>query len=433
MPTKRIIRIVFCLLIFLVVAFFRIRAVQHVNPWQSPDTKGYIQQARGSIFSTDFFLGHRGFTIPLLYKIAGIQIDRIVWFQALASLLCGGALGFALLKSISNHWIGLAAFGLAMVFGMGREIIVWDAAILSESFSLSLLALTLAFALLLIAKWTKTRLAVLLVTALLWIFARDTNAFVLGMAAITILLIAFSREYRKRSLMVGIPLLAISVIALTITAVTGRFDQSLTTNFTQRILNSPAREAYFIEKGMPISRAVQNEAGRWDYRLLKSTDPDITRFREWMLKNGKYIYLQFLIAHPKILFGEPAVNRNQLIAGGEYLFILPAGFNTPPAWQQITDITYSKDLTLFIIWVLSTVGLAAIAAPRKKDLKKLLFPCLLILLCIPAAIVIWHSNIMEVERHALLIGVQFHLGLWLLFLFSADVLVTRKQPGSQLP
>ena len=429
---KNIARIVFCALFFMVTALFRIRAVQNVIPAQFPDTTSYIQQARAPILSTNFLLGARGFTIPLFFKIAGVQVDRIVWLQALFGLLCWTALALALLKSLSNYWIGLAAFSLAMLFGLGREVIVWDSAILSDSISISLFALTLALALLLIAKWSRFSLAGLFIAATLWIFTRDTNAFVLGTAAIGILILAFSREQRRRSLIVGIPLLTIAVLAMLITALTGRTNQAVTHNYEQRVLPDPAREAYFIKKGMPISPAVQKQAGEWDLTLLVSKNPDITTFREWMLKNGNSVYFQFLISHPKVLFGEPIANRNVLIAGGEYLIVLPPGYNVPPAWVLLTNITNPKDLTLFIIWVISVAGLAIIVTPWKTVVKKWALPLLLTLICAPAAIIIWNIELMEVERHALLIGVQFHLALWLLLLLSADLIANKTQPVNTL-
>jgi hypothetical protein len=430
---KKIARIVYCLLICVVVVVFRIRAIQHVIPAQFNDTTGYVQEAHAPILSTDFLLGPRGFTIPLFFKIVGVQVNRIVWLQAIFGLFCWGALAFAFLKSLSNYWIGLIAFSLTMVFGLGREVLVWDSAILSESITLSLFALTLAFAFLLMTKWTKVRLAGLFIAATLWIFTRDSNALVLGMAAIGILLLTFSKEYRKRSLIVGVPLLTLSVYALIITALVGRTNQAVTHNYEQRVLTDPTREAYFINKGMPISPAVQNQAGGWGMTLLNSNNPDITTFRDWMLKNGNYVYLQFLISHPKVLFGEPIANRNELITGGEYLIVLPQGFNPPPVWQQLTDITYPKDLTLFIFWVISVVGLAIIVTPWKAELKKWAFPVLLLVICIPAAIVTWNIELMEVERHALLIGVQFHLALWELLLISADLIAQKTLPINELP
>jgi hypothetical protein len=427
MPKKKIIQIVYCLMICLVAAFLRIKAIQKIIPYQSNDSNSYIREARAPILSTDFLLGNRGLPIHIFYKIAGVQPDRIVWIQAIFGLLCWSALAFALLRSVSNYWIGLVAFGLAMVFSLGREILVWDSAILSESFSLSLFALTLAFALLLIARWTSFGLAGFFITASLWIFARDSNALVIALAATAILLFAFSRNHQRQSLIVGIPLLALSVLAMVITALTGRTNQPLTHNFERKILTDPVYAAYFIKKGMPISPAVQNEAGRWGLTILNSTDPDITRFREWMLTTGKYVYLQFLISQPKILFGEPVANKDVLLSGGEYLFVLQPGYKAPPAWQQITDTTYTKDLTLFILWAVSMAGLAIFVAPFKTTLKKWSFPLLLLLICVPVGVVIWQSDLMNVERHALLIGVQFHLALWMLILFSADAIASKHQ------
>jgi hypothetical protein len=83
-----------------------------------------------------------------------------------------------------------------------------------------------------------------------------------------------------------------------------------------------------------------------------------------------------------------------LIAGGEYLIVLPPGYNVPPAWVLLTNITYPKDLTLFIIWVISVAGLAIIVTPWKTVVKKWALPLLLTLICAPAAIIIWNIELM---------------------------------------
>ena len=76
--------------------------------------------------------------------------------------------------------------------------------------------------------------------------------------------------------------------------------------------------------------------------------------------------------------------------------------------------------------------MAVIVSPWKIALKKWAFPLLLLLICIPTAILIWNIELMEVERHALLIGVQFHLALWALILFSADLIAYKTRPVEPL-
>lgn len=44
----------------------------------------------------------------------------------------------------------------------------------------------------------------------------------------------------------------------------------------------------------------------------------------------------------------------------------------------------------------------------------------LLFLVYPVAVLTWHSDAMEVQRHAAQLAVQFQLGLWLLLLFAID-------------
>jgi hypothetical protein len=38
---------------------------------------------------------------------------------------------------------------------------------------------------------------------------------------------------------------------------------------------------------------------------------------------------------------------------------------------------------------------------------------------------VWYGNVMDVGRHAVQIGVQYRLGLWMLLLFVLDIIMER--------
>jgi hypothetical protein len=51
-------------------------------------------------------------------------------------------------------------------------------------------------------------------------------------------------------------------------------------------------------------------------------------------------------------------------------------------------------------------------------------PLTMILLVYPHAFLVWHGDAMELGRHAVQAGIQFHLGLWLLGLLALDYYLT---------
>jgi hypothetical protein len=66
---------------------------------------------------------------------------------------------------------------------------MWDVAMLSDSISLSLMALFIASWLWLLEDWRWLKVALMLAVAFLWTFSRDTNAWVVLMLAALLLII----------------------------------------------------------------------------------------------------------------------------------------------------------------------------------------------------------------------------------------------------
>ena len=410
--------------ILILFAALRVRAIWESTPALFPDSYGYLAISEFSLSNPELYTGSRGFTVPLLYKLASSQPQTILFLQVILGVIAWGLLALSTRKRISTTWLGYLSVVLILAFALGRQVLIWDTAILSESISMSLLALALAIAFHLTNSSTKVTLAAFFLVTMLFAFARDSNAWLLGIGSLPVLASATIRRYRPHALPVGLLLLTISIISIATSMLGQRGSLPLLNIYGQRILPRPDRVEYFAELGMPLSVPLEGTAGEWASTLASSQEPEIIKFTLWVRDEGLLTYARFLLTHPSVLFGEPLLNRDQLLAGGEYSFVLPDGFMSPPLWQRLTDITYTKDLTLFILWVGTIFILAVNIAGWKHSVKRLALPLLLLAISGPLAALVWHADAMEVERHATQVGIQFHLALWLILLLSMDLALT---------
>jgi len=122
---------------------------------------------------------------------------------------------------VRPRWLSVALFGLTLVFGMSMEVSLWDALVLSESLSFSLLALMLAcWACLLIylpairLAWIRWILVALtIVVTILYTFTRDSNIYFV-VSAVAVLVFGWLIDQRLIRLKAYILVYAGAVIAI---------------------------------------------------------------------------------------------------------------------------------------------------------------------------------------------------------------------------
>ena len=65
----------------------RVRAIWDSTPALFPDSYGYLGIAEFELSNPELYAGPRGFTVPLLYKLASSNPQSIVFLQVF--LFCG--------------------------------------------------------------------------------------------------------------------------------------------------------------------------------------------------------------------------------------------------------------------------------------------------------------------------------------------------------
>jgi len=106
------------------------------------DTTSYTGTADKPLTSLEFWAGERPFTLPLLFKLLGVNSQNynnqpamaaVAESQTWISILCWTVLGLSIARPIRNRWLGAIAFGLVLAFSLVYDISKWDLILLSES------------------------------------------------------------------------------------------------------------------------------------------------------------------------------------------------------------------------------------------------------------------------------------------------------------
>jgi hypothetical protein len=305
---------------------------------------------------------------------------------------------------------------------------MWDVAMLSDSISLSLMALFIASWLWLLEDWRWLKVALMLAVAFLWTFSRDTNAWVVLMLA-ALLLIIGSFWWSRRCLLIA-PVLVMFFIA---NEVSQSYSRRWVTPFFnvigRRILPNAESTASFAQLGMPITPALMRRSGQlaWDQNWASFGDPALQEFRDWAYHHGKSSYAWFLLVHPVMTVQEPLRNIEALMA--PKLTAKPSYYWSNSFSSILTgfvaEVIYVQKFALLWVWVSGLMfGFAFVAAVRKGE-PRWFIPLILIMLAYPHAAIVWHGDPNDIGRHALQAGVHFRLGLWMLLLFAADITLIR--------
>ncbi len=335
-----------------------------------------------------------------------------------------------------------------------HEIVLWDRELLSESVTLSLLALFTSGWFLWIHRPTRGHAGLLCTTGWLWGWTKDTNAWVLAILGLACLLAAIWAESRRAHLGV---LAATFLTAFLLVGHTSdrtvalanalarepcttartqmalgapRWAFSLTNVIGSRIVPNPKYRAWFAARGMPDDPVTREFLQRWvDDDEFRSCPPaDFEPMQNWVRTEGKRVYVRFLVFHPTWLLEAPLADGNSLFAAstafaGEAL--REHGFRTilPSSIENILfarTIAHTAGLGML---VLLGVSLACAMMSRSSCW---LTPLGLVVLAWPHALVVWHGDSMEVSRHALQMNVHLRLGTWVLALLVLDAIVARR-------
>ena len=252
------------------------------------DTPSYIRVSGEDFLSKEFWANTRPPIFPLLLKVYAVNKIKVAAFQAAFSIFAWGTLALSLAFSLKGL-LRPIAFGLILLLSLERHIAGWDVVMLTESLSISLMALFLAAWLWLLINWSWWKVTLLSIVAIPWAFTRDTNSWILLMIAGLIFLSILLFGTRKRYLAVAFVFVTIFMLS-NLSANEGRrwvfpFQNVL----ARRILTDERALAYFEDCGMPVTPKLLSLKGgdalSGDRAFYIA--PELEPYRTWMNVNGK--------------------------------------------------------------------------------------------------------------------------------------------------
>ncbi len=402
-----------------------------------PDTGSYIRTAQLHLLSLDFWTAERPPIIPLLFKVAGNDFNRIAQFQQIFSLIAWLVLAASVISVVKLRWLRVIAFAVVLGFSLADDLHFWNSMILSESFSISLFVITIAVWLQVINRLPQImRLTVIKQLAVaglvlgitgFWAITRDTNMyFMLGVAGF--LLIGVLLNWKTLKLFL-ITLMAGCLLLFGLQNFSADEGQRWILPFYnvlgQRILKQEAATSYFIAQGMPDHNQIRAGAGQFGDYFLYQQGRGLRALREWTPTKGKSTYMRYLLAHPIESLRAPLEQIHAIYQIDRNLRHY-SPLSEIPAWQSfISDVFYPRRLWFEIFCLLG--GVIVLAALVTKKLKRThLVPIVLLLLAYPVSFLVWHGDAMELERHSLNIALQWRLAIWLFVIFTVDSLPSRQ-------
>ena len=407
---------------------FRLVGFLDAEPREFNDTAEYEHAARNAVLSFDFVTAGRAPILPLLYKLISGDQARI-WAQLLISIVCWLALAIAVAATIRERRLRPYAFALVLLFALAPEIVLWDATLLSESISLSLMAALVAAWLWILRRPSPWAYGVMLALAVAWVYARDPHAYVVAGLALSIAASESWGGSRGLRAIVAAALVATAAVSIYIATVAyPRWAYPLQNVISIRIAGEPDRLAYFEDAGMPVTPQLLDAMRvlREDEKIVLEYPPagdepedlrGATPFQRWLLTEGRGTYTRFLLTHPGFVAG--AFDHPDVLLLDPEL-MNHASSASPWSGGPLAAAVYPRRTTLALVWLALALGLAAFVGHRFGPRREWLVPGFLIAVSLPFAIFVYHAGALEPERHALVPSVFLRLGVLLLVLFAAD-------------
>jgi len=405
------------------------------------DTASYVRVAQFRLNERGFWAGERPFTVPLIYKALGLDrqdpldsaaVRRVTSFQLGLSVLSWISLATVVAWATHGRWSRFAAFGLILAFATSLDIAQWDRILLSESVSTSTFAAIVGGSILGIRLWAPGTdaprwpwqilfVACMSVLVVFFAFARDSNGYLVLTLSIVLAGSVCLPVVRSR------PVAPIAAILAVIMAGTFYF-QDRSTNlgmrwlgpflnvFSARILPVERFVEFFSQRGLGED-AITEEMylGRSVFLSQLQQTQDGGRLLEWIEKNGKSTYLQFLASRPAQSLGKPIQRVGSMVNVDSSEYRLRDG--PDPAWAVlIRRLMFPGHAELLLGTSLAISAVMRSTTNRNLPLPLIATGFALMALSYPLAVVIWHADTIELERHSFQLALQLRLAAWLLLI-----------------
>lgn len=413
------------------------------SPARFLDTNCYEEVSEAPLHSFDFLAGERPITLALLFKATGRDATVIARIQSLLSVFSWFTLAWAVSNELTTRAARTLAAAVVCAFSLVAAVNRWDWVLLSESLSLSLLALCAGLSMFLTravdagSRWTIPLVSAWLCACLLFGATRDTNLSLLACMWAALVPWSLQRSVHKgksndpgtgqpwKARVACLAGLTIVIVALhTLILHSGRWQLPLVNVLLTRVIPNPrVYRDLSTEHGLPRNSEFERYVWREGWSRLPGEKPLMHRLWEgdpaladvegWLRERGASAYSRFL------LFDHPVRSIRAAVAAYSVYVSQPI----PPRYGSEGETGWTRALSrclyptvrapvlLAVLVFAASVGLALLSASARRL-------AVIAALCIAGSglvgFVAFHGDTSNVDRHMASSGVLLHLGVVLL-------------------
>jgi hypothetical protein len=401
------------------------------------DSTQYIAVAQHAFFSLGLWSGSQPPLVPLLWNLTG-STTGFCALQSVVAVVAWSFLAWSVWVWIGSGARAVAGAWVVLAFSLSPFVLQWDASVLSESISLSALAVMVGCGLWLVRGFTWPRATLLAVACLVFELARDEGIEVVAAVAVGLAVIAVALGLRHK----GIVVVQCAVLSVALLVATGlvsvaagnahRNVLNVENSLYVRVFPYPDMVAAFAHHGMPQARQIDAAA-----KILKENRPTPyayaspipsrttalvvgpvitesywTPLRNWITDHGESAYLSYLLTHPRYVLSAPFHRPSLAFNSPSTLSYYAIQLHTPVPGMSIffprrgyvlgLGILAAALLIIRKIWRRSEVALLAALVP----------------LGIFAMAVGWFGDGQEIARHMIEGNVLVRLAVLLLVLYG---------------
>jgi hypothetical protein len=363
------------------------------------DSALYRAVSQRSLLDPDFYTGRYPPGTPLLWKL--LPGDHLPAIGQLALSTVSWAVLAWVVASFFAGRMRYVALVSVLSFSLVTHVVAWDGLLLSESLALSAFALVLACWFTLARRPSWRAVTVLLAATTVFVFTRDSNAY-LALMTVPALAVWAARSRRR-----ALPLVALGGTCLLFAASVALEQESKRNlvpvdHVVARLLANEDSRRWLYAHGMPLRHA--------------------PGYDEWLERHGARTYVEYAVTHPRYAVAEPFDELERWLAPNVSQDVTIAREVLP---RPVEEILNPSDIGRLAFWIVIVGICAALAVARAAPRAIWAVPALTFALSIPHGMLVWLGDTLNLERHAVPAALQARLGLILCLLFALDALHRR--------
>jgi hypothetical protein len=261
-----------------------------------------------SYFHFELWGGVRFPVVTALYASIGDH-RTLVTLQAIVGALCWSLAAVIAGALVVPRPIRYGFQVAVLLLGVTLPMTRFDNALLSESISISVAVLLAALALRLVCRPSTPLAIVVFAVAAVWALIRQNNAQLVLVAAVAVAVLGLRGAHRRLAAGLAAGFVLLALLGALLATSNHQIEQFNTAQILgRRIVNNPARDAWFRAHGMPnAARALDRQRalspdGNIDSTIALLTDPV---FAAWVADDGARTYFRYLATHPGFVITTP--------------------------------------------------------------------------------------------------------------------------------